>query len=335
MKAYRLKKTGKPHVLKIEHLPEPSPAKGEIKVKMLAIGINYAEILSRKGQYSWAPKKPYVMGMEGCGEVVELGEGVTRHNVGDKVIIGKQYGTYAEFTCAPEHLCFPAFDELTDEENASYLVNFMTAWIALKKLCRVEKEERVLVQAAAGGVGTAAVQIAKAMGCKVYGTASREEKMIVIEKLGGVPINYKEEDFYEKIVKDGGKVDAVLETVGGNVFKNSIKLLAPFGRLVVIGFASMNLKVWNPFSWIKTYLDAPKVNMMKMAERSYGVHASHIGYLTENEEMTGVVWEELKAFVEKNKLKPVVGKIFSFDKLPEAHSFMESRMSVGKIVVTL
>ncbi|WP_424963967.1 quinone oxidoreductase family protein [Ekhidna sp.] len=335
MKAYQLRKTGKPQILKIENISEPSPDANQVKVKVETIGINYAEILSRKGQYSWAPKKPYVMGMECYGEVTELGGDATKYKVGDKVIVGQQYGSYAEYVCAPEHLCFPAFDAFTPEENAAYIVNFMTAWVALKKLCRVESGERVLIQAAAGGVGTAAVQIGSALGCKVYGTASRDYKLDLIKELGGTPINYREQDFYQEIINDGGKINCVLETVGGEVFKKSMKLLDSFGRLVVIGFASMNLKIWNPYSWVKTYLDAPKVNMMKMATESKGVFASHIGYLTENEALTAEIWDELYAFVKEHHLKPIVGKVFPFSQLPEAHTYMESRESVGKLVVKL
>lgn len=335
MKVYQLRKTGKPQILKMEEIPEPTPKEGEVKVKVETIGINYAEILSRKGQYSWAPKKPYVMGMECFGEIVEVGSGISKFKVGDKVIVGQQYGSYAEFVSAPEHLVFPAFKDFSAEENAAFLVNFMTAWVGLKKLCRVEEGERVLIQAAAGGVGTAAIQIGKALGCTVYGTASRDYKLELIEKLGGEPINYATSDFYEEIIKDGGKVDCILETVGGDVFKKSMKLLNSFGRMVVIGFASMNLKIWNPISWIKTYMDAPKVNMMNMAIESKGVFASHIGYLTADEKLAGEIWEELSNFTSKNKLKPIVGRVFKFSELPDAHAFMESRDSVGKLVVRI
>ena len=138
------------------------------------------------------------------------------------------------------------------------------------------------------------------------------KKLELIEKLGAKPINYKKQDFYAEILNDGGKVNCVLETVGGDVFKKSMKLLDSFGRLVVIGFASMDLKIWNPTSWVKTYLDAPKVNMMRMAIESKGVFASHIGYLTENEKLTSSIWDELYAFTRENDLKPVVGKVFNF-----------------------
>lgn len=334
MRAYEFRKSGKPEVLKLRDLAEPVLKKKEVKVKIECIGINYAEILSRKGMYGWAPKKPYTPGMEAYGEVVEVGSEVQNRAVGEKVIVGRQYGSYAEFICVEQHLCFPAIKDFTPEENAAYLVNFMTAWVALKKMCRVAAGERILIHAAAGGVGTAAVQIGKALGCTVYGTASKPEKLELIEKLGAKKaINYSIQDFYHEIIADGGKVDCVLEVVGGEVFRKSLKLLKPFGSIAVIGFASINFKKWNPVSWWKTWKDAPKVKILSMLKRSQGIYASHIGYLTDNIEVTATIWEELKSFTEKNGLRPVVGKVFNFDELPEAHRYMESRDSVGKIVV--
>lgn len=336
MKAYVLKKTGKPGTLRMQDVPEVFPNSNEVKVKVAAIGINYAELLSRRGQYSWAPPKPYIPGMEAYGEVVEIGSEVRRVKVGDKVIIGKQYGNYAEYSCAPEHLCFPAIPGFSPGENAAYLINFMTAWVALKKLCRVVEGDSVLVQAAAGGVGTAAVQIASQLGCKVYGTASKQDKLRLIEELGAhKAINYATESFYDVIKNEIGGIDCVLEVVGGQVFKDSVRLLNPFGRIAVIGFASMNLQWWNPLSWWKTWDAAPKARLMAMAKKSQVIAASHIGYLTENEEETRAGWDELKNFIEEKKLKPIVGKTFAFDKLAEAHTWIESRSSTGKVVVTV
>ncbi len=336
MRAYEFRRSGKPEVLKLTEVPEPSPKENEVKVKIECIGINYAEILSRKGMYGWAPKKPYTPGMEAFGEIVEVGTEVEKLKVGEKVIVGRQYGSYAEYICTEQHLCFPAIEDFTPAENAAYLVNFMTAWVALKKMCKVSKGDRVLIHAAAGGVGTAAVQIGKALGCTVYGTASKKGKLELIEKLGATKaINYATQDFYEEIINDGGKLDSVLEVVGGEVFKKSLKLLKPFGSLAVIGFASINFKKWNPISWWRTWKDAPKVKILSMMKRSQGIFASHIGYLTGNTEVTSQIWEELKSFTEEHKLKPVVGKTFDFSEMPEAHRYMESRESVGKIVVNV
>lgn len=334
MKAYLLKKHGKPEVLKIHEVEEPSPKPNEVKIKVSHIGINYAEILSRRGQYNWAPSKPYIPGMEGIGEIVEVGSEAGNHKPGDKVIFGNQTGTYAEFITVRDYMALPVIPNMTDEENAAFLVNFVTAWISLFKMGRILPEDIVLIHAAAGGVGTAAVQLAKAHGCKVYGTASRPEKIDLIKRLGAdEAINYLTEDFYQVIKEKDGGVDYVLEVVGGDVFKKSVELLNPFGRLVVTGYASIPLNKWNPLTWWPTWRDAPKAPIMKMAQNSYGILASHVGYLIEKPEVVKANWEELASYVNKHNLKPVVSKTFNFDELPEAHRYIESRESYGKVLV--
>jgi NADPH:quinone reductase-like Zn-dependent oxidoreductase len=336
MKAYVLRKSGAAESLKMGEVPEPVPTDDEVKVKVRSIGINYAEILSRRGQYRWAPKRPYIPGMEAYGEVVEIGSAVTNFKIGDKVVVGGQYGAYAEYVVSKEHLTFPAGKTLTAAENAAFLVSFMTAYVALVKLAKVSPGERVLIQAAAGGVGTSAVQIAKALGAEVYGTASRDEKMQLLKELGcDHPINYHKEDFATYIKKNGGGVDAVLEVVGGDVFKKSVESLNTFGKLVVVGYASIPFKKWNPLTWYPTWKNAPKVDVMKMAAASSGIMATHVGYLTEKPEISKSAWEELSAFIEKHAIKPVVGKTFQFEDLSEAHAWVESRENVGKTVVLL
>ena len=335
MKAYLLTKKGKPDVLTISEVSEPVPKDDEVKVRNSTIGINYAEILSRKGQYQWAPKGPYIVGMESFGEVVEVGKKVSRFKVGDKVIIGNQSGSYAEYSCTKEWLTFPAIEGFSDEENAAILVNFMTAWVALVKLGRVNKGEEVLIQAGAGGVGTAAIKLSKAMGLKVYATAGSDEKIKLLDQLGvDISINYRKDQFDEILKTKGVKgVDFVLEVVGGDVFKRSINLLNPFGRLVVAGYASIPFKKWNPLTWWPTWRDAPKANTMEMAKRSIGMFATHIGYLTNDATISQEITNEMFEFIRKNKIKPVIGKTFNFEDMPEAHRYMESRSSTGKIIV--
>ena len=334
MKAYLLRRHGPPHILTISEASEPVPQHGEVKIRVRYIGINYAEILSRRGQYNWAPKKPYIPGMEGMGEIVECGDGVTTHKVGDVVIFGNQTGSYAEYITVRDYMAFPCLSAFTDEENAAFLVKFMTAWISLFKMGRIQQSDTVLIHAAAGGVGTAAVQLARALGCKVFGTASSSEKLKLIEDLGAYKtINYQKEDFYSVIKDDVGGVDYVLEVVGGEVFRKSVALLNPFGRLVVTGYASIPFKRWNPWSWWQTWKNAPKAPIMDMAKNSYGILASHIGYLIEKPEVVNENWKEMVKYVSDNNLKPVISKIFNFEDLPQAHSYMESRNSFGKILV--
>ncbi len=334
MKAYLLRNHGQPGVLKIAEVIEPVPEANQVKIKVRYIGINYAEILSRRGQYNWAPKKPYIPGMEGMGEIVELGSAVKTHKLGDLVIFGNQTGAYAEYITVSDYMALPALPSFSEEENGAFLVTFMTAWISLFKMGRIKPEDVVLIHAAAGGVGTAAVQLASKFGSTVYGTASNSEKLELIKKLGAKSaINYQTEDFFDIIKDQEGGVDYVLEVVGGEVFKKSVELLNPFGRLVVTGYASIPFKRWNPWSWWLTWRDAPKAPIMNMAKNSYGILASHIGYLIEKPEIVKNNWSELVEFVQLHEIKPIISKIFDFDELPMAHEYMESRKSYGKILV--
>jgi len=338
MKAYVLNRHGDSSVLKLSEMEIPEPKKGQVRVKIQSIGLNYAEIQSRKGVYGWAPKMPYTLGMEAYGIVDAIGEECNNHSVGDAVIVTTQFGTYAEYICVKERLLTPAIQEFSPEENAATAVNFATAWVALFEMGRVRPGESVLIHAAAGGVGTAAVQLAKAYGCKVFGTVSRDEKKEILNRFDpdGI-INYSRDDF-EKVIREmnnGQGVDMVLEVVGGDVFKKSMRLLNPFGRTVVIGFASLNFKKWNPLSWVRTLRDIPRVKVNNLAIHSSGIMSSHLGYLLNDSKRMKRMLSEMTAFMQEHSLKPVVGKVYDFDQLPAAHDWIESRKSVGKIIVNI
>ena len=336
MKAYLFKSPGGTQKLQLSDIPKPEIAPDDVLIKVKAIGINYAEVLSRKGQYSWAPPQPYVPGMEAAGEVIEVGVDVNSVKKGDRVLMGAKYGAYAEYMKSKAHLVYPVPDGWSWQEAAAFLVNFITAWVALFKLGRLQAGEKVLIQAAAGGVGTAAVQLASNAGAKVAGTASKPDKLDLIKRLGAdLAINYSEADFEQEVRAKWGGVDVCLEVVGGEVFKKSRDLLVPFGRMIVAGYASIPLKKWKPWTWWPAWRDAPKVGVMNMAKGSYGIAATHIGYLTEKPEIAQSVWAEMLDFVLSHDIKPVIGKEFSFDQLPKAHSYMESRQNVGKVIINV
>ena len=336
MRAYLLTKTGNPDVLRLHDVPEPEPAPGEVRVRIRLIGLNYAEILSRKGLYGWAPRRPYILGMEAFGEIDAVGEGVTGRVVGEPVIVGAQYGCYAEKVCVPAHQALPALPHFCPEENAAFTVNYMTAWIALMKMARLLPSDTVFISPAAGGVGTAAVQLSKAYGCRTLGVAGRAEKIELLQKLGvDLAINYREQNF-EPVVREflsGDGIDVAVEMVGGEVFKACQRLLNPFGRIVVAGFASLNLQKWNPISWWRTWRDLPRARLQDMAEGSFGVLSSHVGYLLPRVELMLGVWQELVDYVSRHQIRPVIGRVFAFDALPEAHRWIESRQSHGKVLV--
>jgi NADPH2:quinone reductase len=336
MRAVLLTKHGRPATLQISNIPQPPVGPGQVRVNIETIGINYAEILSRKGLYGWAPKLPYILGMEAYGQIEAVGPGATHRQVGEKVITGTQYGSYAETIVVPEAQALPAIDDYSPEENAAFAVNYMTAWISLFKMARLQPADRVLVQVAAGGVGTAAVQLAKRFGCTVYGTAGSDTK---VERLYGLGIdhalNYRQHPFEPEIrAKTNGQgIDVILEMVGGDVYRRSLKLLAPFGRIVVIGFASLDLQKWNPISWWRTWRAIPRARVGHMAKYSYGVMASHLGYQLKDPARLKDTWRDLTSFVHRHQIRPVIGAVFPFEKIAAAHELMESRQSYGKIVI--
>jgi NADPH2:quinone reductase len=334
MKAYLLNKSGKPDVLKIHQIPDPEPAKGEVQVAVDFIGINYAEILSRKGMYEWAPERPYIPGMEASGVVSAVGEGVNSKLIGQTVSIGTQYGCYAEKVVIPGERLLPSIKGFSLEENAAFPVNYMTAWLSLVEMARMRPGDTVLITAAAGGVGTAAIQIASHFGCRVIGLAGSDAKMELIKSLGAdIAINYSQSDFPQRVQEFCKGVDIILEMVGGNVFKENLKLLNPFGRMVIAGFAGINFKKWNPLTWLQTWQDMPKASVMYLAENSIGFLATHLGYLLNQPELLKRKYVQLVSFVEEHKIRPQIGEVFDFESLPKAHEYIESRTSTGKVLV--
>ncbi|MEQ8329211.1 MAG: zinc-binding dehydrogenase [Longimicrobiales bacterium] len=335
MRAWMLRRSGSPDVLRLEDVAVPDPGPGRVRVRVERIGINYAEILSRKGLYSWAPKRPYVPGMEASGTIDAVGPGVER-SVGERVLCGMQTGAYAEYVVVPQARALPALPHLTDAENAAFAVNFMTAWVALVEMARLRAPDRVAVSAAAGGVGTAAVQIAAAHGCFVTGLAGSDEKLERVRALGAAAgVNYRRDGWADAWEPEGGGLDVVLELVGADVFTACRQRLAPFGRLVVAGYAALDYSLWNPVSWWRAWRGAPRMDIVKASQDSIGIMATHIGYLLPDEERLLRVWRALTAFAGEHRLRPVVGATYPFERLPEAHAFMESRKSVGKILVEL
>lgn len=336
MRVWLLERTGGPDVLRMEEVQAPKPGPGEVAIRVEAIGINYAEVLSRKGLYGWAPKRPYVPGMEAAGVVDEVGEGVDPSRLGDRVLYGMKHGAYAERVIAPEGRALSALPDFTVEENAAFGVNFMTAWVSLVEMARLRPADRVGITAAAGGVGTAAVQIAAAHGCRVVGMAGSDEKLERVRALGAhATVNYRTPDFDVRLKRAApeGRLDVVLEVVGGDVFRTSLASLDNFGRLVVAGYAQLDYSWWNPWSWWTAWRDAPRLGVTRAAEASIGLLATHIGYLLPDEERLLSIWADLTAFTREHDLRPVVGRTYAFDELPEAHRFMESRQSIGKLVV--
>ena len=336
MRAWLLNRTGPPDILSLTDVAAPEPGPDDVAIRVETIGINYAEVLSRKGLYGWAPERPYIPGMEVAGWIEAMGEAVQGRQIGERVLCGMQYGGYAERVCVTANRALPVPDDFSMDEAAAFGVNFMTAWVALMEMARLRPSDRVAITAAGGGVGTAAVQIASAFGCDVVALAGADEKLELARSLGAAhTLNYRASDFeqrFDRVTVDR-QLDVVLEVVGGDVFRACNGRLANFGRLVVVGYAQLDYSKWNPLSWWRAWHDAPKLKVMDAAVASTGLLATHIGYLLPDEERLLSVWSALTEFVEAHGLRPIVGSTWDFEELPEAHRFMESRASTGKLVV--
>lgn len=330
VRQFLLRRHGGPDVLELASGTSPAAGPGEVGVRIHAIGVNYAEILSRKGLYGWAPRMPYVPGMEAAGVIDALGPGISDRVIGESVVVGTQFGCYAERVVVPAARALPAMPGYAAAENAAFAVNYATAWVALMEMARLRPTDRVLVTAAAGGVGTAAVQLAAAFGCDVTGAVGSEAKIGPVLSLGA-----RQAITYQAIRSQARDVDVVLELVGGPVYRASLDSLAPFGRLVVAGFASLNLQRWNPWSWWRTWRDIPRASVADLALASRGVLASHLGYLLDDPPRLLRVWRDLTAFVERHGIRPVIGATFPFERIADAHRLIESRRSIGKVVVTV
>ncbi len=242
MHAILCQRHGPPEVMRYDEVPRPEPAAGEVLINAEAIGVNFVDTMRRSGKHPSAPQPPFTPGIELVGRVVSVGAGVQRFREGDRAI-GRcvTHGAYAECVAVEERFAVACTDDVQPKDAAALFVNGQTAYHALITLGHVQLGETVLVTAAAGGVGTCAVQIAKRLGARVVALAGSEEKLALVRRLGAdFAINYSLNDWPQQVLDatDGKGAELVLESVGGEVAQGCLRCWAPGGRLVVFGKAS-------------------------------------------------------------------------------------------------
>src|SRR5437867_8839981 len=229
---------GGPEVLQVVEEDDPRPGPGEVRVRVLAAGVSFSDALLRAGIYLGGPKPPFTPGYELVGVVEELGSGCSRLQVGDRVAALMVWGADAERVCVPEEYAVEVPEGLDPAEVVSLVLPYMTAYQLLHRVARVKSGETVLVQGAAGRVGTAVLELGALAGLRLYGTASARDRAAV-ERLGGLAIDYRNEDFLARVRGLPGKgVDVVLDGLGGALSVRSFRALRPGGRLVVFGYSS-------------------------------------------------------------------------------------------------
>ncbi|MEQ8664141.1 MAG: NAD(P)H-quinone oxidoreductase [Rhodospirillales bacterium] len=324
MTVIEITESGGPEVLKPATRPVPEAGKGEVLIKVAAAGVNRPDVLQRQGGYPPPPGASDIPGLEIAGEVVALGEGVTDVAVGDKVCSLVTGGGYAEYCVAPAPQCLPVPDGLSITEAGAVPETFFTVWNNVFDRCGLSPGESFLVHGGSSGIGTTAIQMAKAFGAKVFATAGSPEKCKACEDLGADhAINYRDEDFVAvaKAETDGG-LDVILDMVGGDYVQKNIKALRPEGRLCYIAFLGGS----------KTEVDLLPVMLKRLTITGSTLRASSVPFKAA---IAANLREKVWPLVAKGQIRPVMHAEFPLEKAAEAHALMESSQHIGKIVLTV
>jgi NADPH:quinone reductase-like Zn-dependent oxidoreductase len=332
MRAVVITKHGDPSVLQVQQRPDPPPpGPGQLQVAVRAAGVNFADHLARVGLYPDAPKLPAVVGYEVAGIVAAVGDGVDPSRVGERVLAGTRFGGYAETVnvAASDSVALP--DSLSFEQGAAVPVNYATAWAALHGYGSLRRGERVLIHAAAGGVGTAAIQFAKAAGAEVHGTASPAKHQKLAEFGVDRAIDYRRDGWW----KDVGPYDLILDALGGTSLRRSYELLRPGGRLV--GYGVSSLQQGEKRSLRRA---APQVlsmlrgfNLMDQLSASKAVIGLNMLRLWDDRGTLEPWITPLTQALQDGTIAPIVHAAVPFDEAPAAHRILAARENIGKVVL--
>ncbi len=325
MTAIEIREPGDPEVLVPTRRPVPQPGKGEVLIKVAAAGVNRPDVLQRQGSYPPPPGASDIPGLELAGEVVALGEGVSAPKLGDQVCALVTGGGYAEYCVAPAPQCLPLPKGYSMEQAAALPETFFTVWVNVFERSGLKPGETLLVHGGTSGIGTTAIQLATALGSRVFATAGSAEKVKACEELGAERgINYREEDFVEvvKQATDGRGVDVILDMVGGDYIPRDIKALAEDGRLSFIAFLGGPKAEVN---FMPLMLKRLTITGSTLRARPVEVKAALAAKLKEK------VWPLLEA----GRIAPVMAASFPLSEAAAAHALMESSDHIGKIVLTV
>ncbi len=336
MKAAVLIKKGSAFkAFEIREVTKPTAKRGEVLIKVAAFGLNFADVMARRGMYKEAPPLPAILGYDVAGTIEEVGEEVTNVKKGDRVTAMTRFGGYAEYAVTKATAVAVIPDELDAATATALTTQYCTALYAASEMINLHKGDKVLVQSGAGGVGTALIQYAKHLQCEIFATAGSESKLSYLRDLGvHHPINYNTQDFeteIKKITQQKG-VDVIFDAVGGKSVKKGIRLLSPGGRLVCYGASALSNK--NIFGKIKTALDFGFYHpaMLMMPSKSIiGINmlqiADHQPQVIER-----CLTTVMKLYAE-GIFVPTIANVYLVTAIDEAHNYLENRSSIGKVVV--
>jgi len=328
--------TGDIDVLKVQQKPDPTPRDDQLVIRVRAAGLNFADILSRQGLYPDSPKKPVVMGYEVSGVVEAVGKDVDRSLIGKPVAAMTRFGGQSELVAVKAMQVFPKPDRLSFEQAAAIPVNYLTAYALLVVMGSLHKGESVLIHNAGGGVGLAALDIAKKIGAVTYGTASPGKHKFLAERGLDHAIDYRKQDWFPvlKQMTNGRGVDLVIDPIGGAHWKKSYAALRATGRLGMFGISAVSANgLSGKLNMLKAAIQTPRFHPFGLLNKNRGVFGLNLGHMWHEPEKVAVWMRELLRGVEEGWVNPYVDRAFSFDEAGAAHRYLEERKNIGKVVL--
>ncbi len=338
MRQVWIPKPGPPRVLELREERDPFPGEGLVRIRVAAAGVNFADVMGRMGLYPDLPPMPVVPGYEVAGRVDAVGEGVGTDWIGRDVLALTRFGGYSDVVLVPERQVFPRPGIMSAEDGAALPVNYLTAWQLVVVMGGLRAGETMLVHSAGGGVGIAAIQLARKIGARVFGTASAA-KHDYLKSIGvDACVDYRTEDFEQRVLAlTGGRgVELVLDPVGGGSFAKSFRVLAPSGRLGMFGLSSA--APGQRRSLLRAALAAARVPVLRfrptrLIDQNKGVFGVNLGHMwNEVERLTGWM-DQLIALYREGAIRPVIAASFPLDQAAEAHRFIQDRKNVGKVLL--
>jgi NADPH:quinone reductase-like Zn-dependent oxidoreductase len=340
VRAVVITKHGGPDVLQVEERPDPGVGPGQVRIAVRAAGINFADLMARSGVYPDAPPLPSVVGYEVAGEVESVGEGVDEFSVGERVVAGTRFGGYSELVSVGSEQVLPLPDALSFEQGAALIVNYATAYAGLVHVGGLREGDRMLIQAAAGGVGIAAIQVGRMIGAEIFGTASAAKHDAIREQGCDHPIDYHSVDFAEEVMRiTGGEgVDVVMDAIGPSSFRRSYRILRQGGRLVMFGLAEVQTgERRNIPALLKGLARMPTATIpwwksLALMNENKGVFGLNMLKWWDREGLDRLL-PPLREALASGAFLPVVAASFPFDRAGEAQQFLADGKNVGKVVL--
>ncbi len=336
MKRVVITKTGGAEVLKVEDVNLAPLEASEVTIRVAAAGLNYADIMARQGLYRDAPKIPCTVGYEVSGVIESVGAGVEKDWIGKEVVSLTRFWGQSELVNAPLERVFLKPKNFSMQEAAAVPVNYLTAYFLLVNFGNLKKNETILIQNAGGGVGLAALQIARALGAKTIGTASSGKKDRLKQFGLDVFVDYRQDNWEAEVQKatEGMGVDLVIDPLGPESWKKSFKLLRHGGRLGMFGASEGSASgLAGKAKMIKVLLSMPWFHPVSLMENNRAVFGANLGHLWHEGERVRGWMDDIFSLLEKNNFKPHVDKTFKFEDASSAHRYLEERKNFGKVLL--